>query len=468
MATVVLMAVCISRKITTSTMFTVSLLGVVLLQPFALLSTGFWLSFGAVFALLYAFTGRRESGGPPGVQKAAVMLLLTAVKTQWIVFIAMLPLLLQLVFQVSLVAFLVNMIAIPFISFMVVPFLLGFVVMMPISPGIASLSLSAAEFFLLVFWQGIQWVSNLDWVFHGIAIGSAPFLVSLTGILIFFSPKGLVPRWLALLCLLPLVSNSKFPEPNQLHITFIDVGQGLSILLRTEHSAVLYDAGPRFGQRFDSGEQIVTPLLRQLGVSRLEAFIVSHGDNDHAGGMQSIIRNFEVNREISSFGGLSADCSTPHAWSVDGVNFEIFSLVDEEVRNTREVSGNDRSCVLMAFNGDYGFLITGDIEEFAESVLQDRNLPDIDVISVPHHGSRTSSTPGFINHVHPRLAIVSAGFHNRFNHPDPLVLRRYRQRHIKVLNTAEQGAISLLLGRGGIMKMELTRSTRRRFWHRKP
>jgi len=464
MTTVVLMAVCISRKTTTATMFTVSLLGVVLLQPFALLSTGFWLSFGAVFALLYAFTGRRE----PGAQKVAVKLLLTAVKTQWIVFISMLPLLLQLVFQVSLVAFLVNMIAIPFISFLVVPFLLGFVLMMPISPEISNLSLSGAEFFLSVFWQAIQWVSKLDWVFHGIAIGSPPFLVSLTGILIFFAPKGLLPRWLALFCLLPLVSSSRFPEQNQLHITFIDVGQGLSVLLRTEHSAVLYDAGPRFGERFDSGEQIVTPLLRQLGVRRLDAFVVSHGDNDHAGGMQSIIRNFEVNREISSFGGLSADCSTPHTWSVDGVKFEIFSLVDEEVRNRRVVTGNDRSCILLAFTGDYGFLVTGDIEEFAESVLQDRNLPDIDVITVPHHGSKTSSTPGFINHIQPRLAIVSAGFHNRFNHPDPLVLRRYRQRYIKVLNTAEQGAISILLGRGGIMEVELTRPTRRRFWHRKP
>jgi competence protein ComEC len=231
---------------------------------------------------------------------------------------------------------------------------------------------------------------------------------------------------------------------------------------------VLYDAGPRFGDRFDSGEQIVTPLLRQLGVGRLDAFVISHRDNDHAGGMQSVIRNFEVNRVIASFGDLSADCSTPHAWSIDGINFEIFSAVDEEARSRRLVAGNDLSCVLLAFNREFGFLVTGDIEEFAESVLQDRNLPDVDVVTVPHHGSRTSSTPGFINHVQPSLAIVSAGFQNRFNHPDPLVLTRYRQRYIKVLNTAEHGAISLLLGRGGILKLELTRSERRRFWHRKP
>ncbi len=475
MTSVVLIAICINRKVNTLTMFLASLLGVVVLQPFALLSIGFWLSFGAVFALLYAFTGRKELAAPKGI------LLLAAIRTQWIVFVAMFPLLLHLVFQASLIAFLVNMIAIPFISMAVIPFLLVFVVMMPVSAVIAQGSLTAAEFFLSIFWQAISWVSNLDWVFHGIALDSTPFLVSLAGVLIFFSPKGLVPRWLGLLCFLPLFGNgatSTFPGKSELHITFIDVGQGLSVLLRTMHSAVLYDAGPRFGDRFDTGEQIITPLLRQLGVRHLDAFVVSHGDNDHAGGMQAVIRNFEINREYSSFnwaplvgnrsGKRNRDCHLPHSWRVDGINFEIFNLVGDETEDGVATSENDRSCMLLVFTEDFAVLMTGDIEAPAESILRDRLLPDIDVISVPHHGSRTSSTPGFINHLQPRLAIVSAGFRNRFNHPEPAVLRRYRQRHVRVLNTAEQGAISLWLGKGGILKIELTRPLYRRFWHRKP
>lgn len=472
MTTVVLLAICINRQVTTLTMFTSSLLGVMLLQPFALMSTGFWLSFGAVFALVYAFSGRKEFGGG----NAVVKFLLAAIKTQWVVFMAMLPLLLHLVFQVSLVAFLVNLIAIPFIGFVVIPWLLAYVVMLPVSSELAGISLTAAEFFLNFFWQGILWVSDLDWVFYGIALGSVPVMISVAGILIFFAPKGLLPRWLGLCCLLPLTSSVSSPEEKDLQITFIDVGQGLSVLLRTENSAVLYDAGPRFGDRFDTGEQVVTPLLRQMGVRRLDAFVVSHGDNDHAGGMQAINRNFEIDRKISSrdvepfagdpAGGKVEDCSSPRSWSSDGINFEVFSLVGVEERSDVAGKENDRSCLLLAYTAEFAVMITGDIEEFAESRLQNRVIPNLDVISIPHHGSRTSSSPGLINHLQPDLAVVSAGFNNRFHHPDPAVLRRYLQRHIRVLNTAEQGAITISLGRGGVNKIELTRTSRRRFWHR--
>ena len=278
------------------------------------------------------------------------------------------------------------------------------------------------------------------------------------GVLVIFCPRGLVPRWLGCMCFLPMFAVTQVLEKGEMRLTFIDVGQGLSVLLQTRYSAMLYDAGPKFGNRFDSGDQIITPLLRQFGVDKLHTLVISHGDNDHAGGMQSILRNLDVDRVVSSVSGSLQNCESDINWSVDGIAFEIFGL--------QGGSGNNSSCLLLAHTPDYGVLLTGDIEKIAEDVLLERDLPEIHVISVPHHGSRTSSNPGFINHVHPRLAIVSAGLHNRFNHPAPTVLRRYEKRHVRVLNTAEEGAITLWLGGNGIEQIERARIIARRFWHR--
>ena len=453
MTSVVLFAVCIKRKISTLDMFTLSLLGVVLLQPFAVMSIGFWLSFGAVFALLYAFTGRlRDDQRSP-----ALGVLFAMIRTQWIVTIAMFPLLLHLLFQVSLVSFLVNLVAIPWISFLVIPWLLLFVAAMPLSTVISATSLSVAEFFLSILWQGIEWMADKDWMFHA-SHGLLPFLIAMLGILVIFSPRGLVPRWLGWMCFLPLFSLTAALEKGEMRLTFIDVGQGLSVLLQTRYSALLYDAGPKFGDRFDSGEQIITPLLRKFGVDRLHTLVISHGDNDHAGGMQSILRNLSVARVVSSISGSQQDCESDIRWSMDGIRFEIFAL--------QGGSGNNSSCLLLAYTSGYGVLITGDIEKIAEDRLRERELPEIHVITVPHHGSRTSSSPGFINHLLPQLAIVSAGFRNRFHHPNAAVLRRYQKRHVKVLNTAEEGAITVWLGENGIVRIERSRSVARRFWHR--
>lgn len=455
MTSVVLFAVCVRRRSSTLHMFTLSLLGVVLLQPFAVMSIGFWLSFAAVFALLYAFSGRLRDHQHSRV----LQLLLAAIRTQWVVTIAMFPLLLYLLFQVSLVAFLVNLVAIPWISFMVIPWLLIFVATMPLSATVSATSLAVAEFFLSLLWQGIESVAARDWMFHG-SQGLLPFLIAMFGILVIFCPRGLVPRWLGWMCFLPLFTVPQFLEKGEMQLTFIDVGQGLSVLLQTQYSALLYDAGPKFGDRFDAGEQIVTPLLRQFGVDRLHTLVISHGDSDHAGGMQAILRNLSVGRVVSSIPGTGQNCESDIKWSMDGVRFEIFSL--------QVGHGNNSSCLLLAHTADYGVLITGDIEKSAEDRLRARALPEIHVISVPHHGSRTSSSPGFINHLLPRLAIVSAGFRNRFHHPQEAVLRRYGKRHVQVLNTAEEGAITVWLGKNGIERVERTRSESRRFWHRRP
>ncbi len=453
MTSAVLLAVSISRRVSTLTMFSASLLGVVMVQPFAVMSNGFWLSFGAVFSLIYAYNGKLMGNEGTGMLKV----LLAAIRTQWVVSVAMFPLLLYLLSQASLVTFTVNLVAIPWISFLVIPWLLIFVAALPISTDISAASLSIGEFFLSIIWQYLEWVADKELMFYG-SEGLVPLLIALFGVLIVFSPKGTVPRWLGWMCFLPLLVVHEVPGRGELRVTFVDVGQGLSVILQTRRTTLLYDTGPKFGDRFDSGEQILTPLLRKYGLRKLDAFIVSHGDNDHAGGMNSILRNFDIDRFVSSVSERAQPCDSPINWSADGVRFEIFRL--------QVGGGNNSSCLLLAHTTKFGVLITGDIEEVAEGLLHEKILPEIQVISVPHHGSKTSSSPGFINHLMPSLAIVSAGFRNRFSHPEQAVLKRYEKRHVRVLNTADEGAIRIWLGENGIQRVERTRLEGRRFWHR--
>ncbi len=455
MSAVVLLALGIRRRVSTLVLFNIALLMIVLTAPLAVLNTGFWLSFGAVLALIYAFGGRIEL--VPGGWR---QWLLVALRTQWVIFVIMLPLLLYLVHQISITAFLVNLVAIPVITFFVIPWLLGFVVLMPFNTVLASVCLSVAGTSLSWLWKGLEWVAAQRWVLSVTDSGFAPYLIACGGCLVFFLPKGLVPRWPAVFCLLPLFTLEPHILPGRAQVVFVDVGQGLSVIVRTARSSLVYDAGPRFGKRFDSGEQIVTPMLRRLGITYLDTLIISHGDNDHAGGAVSLKGNFSVGRTISPVIEGAMSCVRPRKWTVDGVVFEVFSLP------VRERSGNDASCLLMVTGPGYRVLLTGDIEAGAERLLLDSETSPVTLLSVPHHGSRSSSLPGFINRFQPDLAVVSAGYGNRFHHPDPGVVKRYQRRHVRVLNTATSGAITVELGPQGIDRIEEARVDGRRFWHR--
>ncbi len=467
MTSVLFLAIYLDRKLPIRLLFCISLLGVILLQPFAALSAGFWLSFGAVFSLIYAFTGRQV----PGIKEHRYLkLFIAAIRTQWVVTLAMFPLLLHLVFQVSLIAFVVNIFAIPLVSLAVIPFLLLFVFFMPFLPTVSDLCLLMAEQSLSVIWIGISRFAEFDWVFHGAAPGSVfLFMISLVGALMFIMPRGLSPRWVGIFAILPVFNKQLLESDADIRVTFIDVGQGLSVLIQTENSNWLYDAGPRFGSRFDSGERIVSPLLHRLGVDRLNAMIISHGDNDHAGGMNAMIKNFPIDNIVAPTFEKYRRCDVPVTWEIDDIKFTLFSA------SGGTLQGNDTSCLLLVTSDQWGILLTGDIEARAEGNLQkilgkriqgDAHKEALDVISVPHHGSRTSSTIGFVNLVQVNTAVISSAFQNRFSHPDPEVVKRYRRRNVRVLNTANEGAISIWLGEGGIRKIALTRELERRFWHR--
>src|SRR5262249_30667776 len=224
----------------------------------------------------------------------------------------------------------------------------------------------------------------------------------------------------------------------------LDVGQGLAFVVRTREHALVYDAGARFPSGFDLGEASVVPALHALGVERLDRMIISHGDNDHAGGAAAVLAAFPTTPvaggEPERLKFPSAQCLAGEAWSWNGVEFRVMHPHDP-----LSSRANDRCCVLEVRTGDSALLLSGDISSTVEGEVAAAlgPPPAHEVLQVPHHGSKTSSSDGFIAALAPELALVSAGYHNRFNHPNPAIVARYGAHHVPILNSAAAGFVRL-------------------------
>jgi len=263
-------------------------------------------------------------------------------------------------------------------------------------------------------------------------------------------PRGVPGKPLALLLWLPLLwPDRALPRHGEAEVVVIDVGQGLSVLVRTRTHALLYDMGPAIPEGFDAGERAVVPALHALGVRRLDAMVVSHGDSDHAGGLDAVRRRFPA-AVTHAPEGAGIDGTTPclagKAWRRDGVRFRFLHPTLHF-----PYLGNEASCVLRVETAHGTALLTGDIGEVVERALV-RREPDAlhaDVVVVPHHGSAHSSDAGFVAVTGARFALVSAGHGNRFRHPHPSAMQRWRAAGAEVLATPEGGALRLRLQGGG-------------------
>ena len=469
MVLVVYVAVILNRMVSVKTACCMALFFVVLINPVASLSTGFWLSFGAVFLLLYVFSVQRgelridsEGGGDePGLSKAGNFdfvkfgsekyvffshWLRQILYSQWVVFVGMAPLMLISVGQVSLVGFLANLVAIPFVSLIIVPVIFLSLPTLLMNDATGSWLIEFALLLLTWLWGFLRLLAEMELTFYSSSISVFVGLMAVVGIILVFAPTGLVPKWPALVLLLPMVRDQlpEYIEQGEIKMTLLDVGQGLSVVVRGANHTVVYDAGPSYGDRFDTGAQIVTPFLRRQGVSRIDKLIVSHNDTDHAGGVEAIGRNFRVG-EV--FRGEPVDkndkaCMKGGGWRLDGVNYSIVRRRDKN----QAKNGNDRSCVVLIETKRYALLLPGDISSAAEEQLLIDSGVSVDLLVSPHHGSATSSGPAFLNRVNPKLVLVSAGYRNKFGHPNKAVISRYDARGIVSLNTAETGAITISTG----------------------
>ena len=446
-----------------SRVLALALFVVLLLDPLAVLSAGFWLSFGAVAVLFVSTSGRiGQIGGLRGRLRGAIT-------TQWAVTLALIPALLAMFQQFSLVSPLANVIAIPLVSLVITPLaLLGSLLHVD---ALLALAHWATEWLMLF----IDWLAAVPWaVWQQAAPPWWAVALGLLGCGVMLLPRGFPARSLGAVLLLPLIMTpAPRPPPGNALVTVLDVGQGLAVHVQTASHDMIYDTGPRFSLDANSGNRIILPYLRAAGVARLDRLIITHQDRDHSGGAESVLAALPVVLTQSSLAAdspyrLSAPgqqpCIDGETWEWDGVRFEM--LHPRAAAYAMVVAKtNDLSCVVMVSAGGRKMLLTGDVEAVSELDLVARHGERLraDVLLAPHHGSRTSSTEVFLDAVAPALAVLPVGYRNRFRHPNGEVMARYETRGIELHRTDRDGAVRVSLGPA--ISVERTRELRQRYWH---
>lgn len=468
----------------TSSFVTLSwaLFAVLLFDPWAVLSPGFWLSFIAVTAILFALQGRGQN------QSISAHMTSLAAATYWQKFktklrqashiqlavsVMLVPLTALFFGQISLVSPLANALAIPVFSFLIVPLvLLGMLFPAPL-----------AHWFFSLAHQLIEWLAYyLDclasWPYASLTIFSVPYwawILSLFGACWFVYAR----RWrivgLLLLCFLFWRDTSEIPDYGQFYATVFDVGQGGAIFIRTANHALLFDSGPAYFSGNDAATRVILPYLRLRGVSILDKLIVSHQDKDHSGGMQTLLKHLVVrelsssipkahpilqNKEVNSVSHIP--CQAGQTWEWDGVKFHVLHPLPGA-----QGKPNTLSCTLHIATAHHALLLPGDIESGQEQSILTRVLAEAlraTVLLMPHHGSKTSSSVEWLEAVKPKIAIAQVGYLNRFRHPRSEILLRYTGREIKVLRSDYHGAIELQTN-GEHIQWQSWREQKRRYWH---
>ena len=428
---------------------------VVLADPWAPLAPGLWLSFGAVALIFYVAAG--WTSAEPRLAQWGRM--------QWAITVGLAPAALLLFGQVSAAGPLANAIAIPVVSAVVTPLAL----LSAVLPS--DLLLETAALLVQFLLEFLDWCAALPgalWTSHAPPFWSVP--LALAGAAWMLAPRGMPWRACGIALMAPAFAAAPpAPAAGEAWITVFDVGQGLAVLARTSSRALLYDAGPSFGPDADSGSRVVVPALRGAGVGRLDLMVLTHEAADHLGGALTVLEAVEVDALASSLApghalhALAAAprrCRAGERWQWDGVRFEFLHPPASLPSGRR----NNQSCVLRISTAGGSMLLTGDIERpVEEQFVHAGKLAATDVVLVPHHGSRSSSSPQFIAALEPRWAIVPAGYRNRFGHPAAEVLERYRAAGAELLRTDLAGAVSVQLNANEV-QVGAERRRRGRYW----
>lgn len=463
-------------------------------DPWALLQPGFWLSFVAVGVLMAADpNGERRAGVAPAApaghaprwreparepidlhrngatwraagaswlgQRLGALL-----REQATVSLALAPLTLLFFGQVSLVGLLANLLAIPWVTLVVTP--------------LAMLGMLGAGFWDLASWALLPLSILLgvlsDWPLASLTRPMSPWGLAMLSLLGAWGLVWRVPWSWKLLCL-PLLWPVLFwsaPRPvhGQFELLAADVGQGNAVLVRTARHSLLYDAGPRYSAESDAGHRVLVPLLAQMG-ERLDVLMLSHRDSDHTGGAAAVLA---MQQQAALWSSLEdahplhrlrpgwRRCQAGQSWVWDGVHFEIIHPPAPE-RRSASLRPNELSCVLRIASAQGSALLAGDIEAPQELALVQAGLAPVDVLLVPHHGSKTSSSLPFLQALAPQIALVQAGYRNRFGHPAPEVVARYRALGTALVDSARCGAARWRSQDPGRVQCE--RAERQRYWH---
>ncbi len=434
---------------------------VLIVDPMAGLSPGFWLSFGAVAVLAYGMLRRVGRSGFAWRWGRA----------QWLVAVGLAPLVLLLFGRVSLAAPLVNLLAVPLFSLLLLPaVLLGAVLLF--ATGL-EFPLVYSVWVLEAAYSGLERLADLHWVAW--SLPDKPLWVWLSAcaaVVLLLAPRGLPGRWLGLVALLPLASvQPPTPPPGGFRFTLLDVGQGLAAVVQTQHHLLVYDTGPGFPSGFNTGDAVVAPFLRAQGLARVDTLVVSHADIDHAGGVAGLLGRIPADRilagEPREMKGRDAEqCRGGMSWEWDGVDFQVL-----HPRAPFPTEGNDRSCVLRVSSSAGALLLTGDAPSKVERELARRYGQGLrsQVLVAGHHGSSTSSSAVLLDAVRPHWVLFSAGYRNRYGFPRRDVLERVREHGARLASTVSGGALTMEFVPGnGPVSPTPYRSTHPRYWRHRP
>ena len=438
--------------------FGLALAAILIVDPLSVLSAGFWLSFAGV--ALLAWTLARDSGWRGHLKEIGLAPLLMTV--------ALLPLTVWFFGQASLVGPLANLVAVPFVSFVIVPVDLVACALLFVWPAAGHLMVHLCAYLVDALWWLLvhlaAWKPAMQYLPQASLLA---FALACVGAVWLLAPRGVPARVLGALLLLPLCwPRGTLPADGAFRATVVDVGQGLSVLVRTHRHALLFDSGAHYPSGFDLGAAAVVPTLHALGVTRLGKLIISHGDNDHAGGAVSVLAAYP-GTPVS--GGEPArgpvpmrQCHAGQHWQWDGVDFRIVHP-HVSVTATRD---NDTGCVLLISGRAGRLLLPADTSSRVEPeiVAAVPSGPPL-VLIAPHHGSKTSSSRAYLEALQPRFAIASNGYLNGYHHPAPVIVARYHALDIPLLNTPSTGAVRVAFPADGPPRiLSEERLTQDRYW----
>ena len=463
---VVAIARCSRRAIGGVQALACALLAILLVDPLATLSPGFWLSFGGVALLMLCMAPAPSAG-----LRAALRQLGTA---QLVMSLGLLPLSIGFFGQASTAGFVANLVAVPLVSFVIVPLCLLALLALLALPPLAAPLLALVAGCVGPLWTLLE--SMAQWPGAQVRFAEAAawaLALALVGAVWALLPRALPARPLGLMLMLPLLWPPRAsPGEAAFEARALDVGQGLSVLVRTRSHTLLYDAGPKYPSGFDLGRAAVIPALHAAGVDDLDLLVVSHGDSDHAGGAAAVLAAFpradRLAGEPARSGIDAAPCVRGQRWRWDGVLFEM--LAPDAAAPDAARADNDRSCVLLVSGAGGRLLLTGDIGRRIEPAVaaQVRRGPPL-VLVVPHHGSRSSSSVEFVHALAPAAALVSAAWRSRFGHPHPQVVARYAQAGVPLWNTADAGSLAVSFPADAPpTPVQGERSRRPRYWRERP
>ncbi|MEJ6005149.1 DNA internalization-related competence protein ComEC/Rec2 [Paucibacter sp. AS339] len=436
-------------------------------DPWAIGQAGFWLSFAAVGLLMAA----GDTEAPiEGARSSWRQHLRQGLRSQWVATVGLAPLSLLFFQQISVVGLLANVLAIPLVSFVITPLALAGALL----PGLWWLAELAVRWLMAY----LQWLAAWPWAVWYVA--AAPFwaqCLGLAGGAVLVLPLPMRLRLCGLGLLLPMLWPAPArPLQGEFELLAADIGQGTAVLLRTAEHQLLYDTGPAYGPGADAGQRVLLPLMRALGVQRLDTLMLSHRDSDHVGGAASVLGGMPVqhllssledeHRLLSAAGVAARRCERGQRWVWDGVRFEILHPSPDDYRQSL-IKSNAMSCVLrVTAASGRSALLTGDLESAQElALVQAEAALRSDVLLVPHHGSKTSSSAAFLVAVAPRWAMVQAGYRNRFGHPAPSVLARYQAQGIGLRVQPDCGAWTWYSDTGA---ESCQRVQDKRYWHALP